>query len=149
MSALAEALKAEITRLARKEVKAQTEATRSAVKQYRHDIAKLKRTIASQQKQIEFLKGRERKRVEDGPKAVDDAMNGQVRWSARSVRSQRKRLGLSAEDFGRLIGVSPQTVYNWEQGVSRAREAQFAAFRELRDIGRREANRRLEALDEE
>ncbi len=149
MSALAEALKAEITRLARKEVKAQTEATRNAVKQYRHDIAKLKRTIANQQKQIDFMKGRERKRIAEGPEAADDAMNGQVRWSARSVRSQRKRLGLSAEDFGRLIGVSPQTVYNWEQGVSRAREAQFAAFRELRDIGRREANRRLEALDEE
>lgn len=148
MTALAEALKSEITRLARKEVKAQTEATRNAVKQYRHDIAKLKRTIESQQKQIEILKNRERKRAEGGPQVIDEAMNGQVRWSARSVRSQRKRLGLSAEDFGRLIGVSPQTIYNWEQGVSRAREAQFAAFRELREIGRREAQRRLDELDE-
>lgn len=147
MSTLTEALKAEITRLSRKEIKAQTETMRSAVVQYRKDIAALKKTIAKQQKQLDFLKNRERKRIEDGTETLDDAMQGQVRWSARSVRSQRKRLGLSAEDFGLLIGVSPQTIYNWEQGVSRAREEQFAKFREVREIGRREAQRRLEVLE--
>ena len=147
MSSVHEALKAEIIRLFCKEIKAQTESMRKAVVQYRHDIAALKKTIAKQQKAIDFLKGQERERIEDGPEVIDEAMNGQVRWSARSVKAQRKRLGLSAEDFGKLIGVSPQTIYNWEQGLSRAREEQFAKFREVRGIGKREALRRLEVLE--
>ncbi len=148
MSALTDALKAEITRLARKEIKTETESMRNAVNQYRHDIAALKKTIAKQQKQIDVLKRQEGKRIEEASEKLDAAMNGNVRWSSRSVRSQRKRLGLSAEDFGLLIGVSPQTIYNWEQGVSRAREEQFAKFREVREIGKREAMRRLELLEE-
>lgn len=147
MPSIQEALKAEIVRLSRKEIKTQTESMRNAVVQYRKDIAALKRTIAKQQKAIDFLKGQERKRIGQ-PEVIDEAMNGQVRWSARSVKSQRKRLGLSAEEFGLLIGVSPQTIYNWEQGLSRAREEQFAKFREVREIGRREAQRRLEVLEE-
>jgi len=147
MPNIAAVFREEMTRLARKEVKARTESMRKSIAQYRHDIASMKRTIAEQRKEIDFLKGREAKRIKSGPDPKA-SLNGNVRWSARSVRSQRKRLGLSAEDFGRLIGVSPQTVYNWEQGTSRARDEQFAAFREVREIGRREARRRLEMLGE-
>ena len=147
MPNIAAVFREEMTRLARKEVKAKTESMRKSIAQYRHDIASMKRRIAEQRKEIDFLKGREAKRIKSGPDPKA-SLNGNVRWSARSVRSQRKRLGLSAEDFGTLIGVSPQTVYNWEQGTSRARDAQFAAFRDVRGIGRREAQRRLEVLEE-
>jgi transcriptional regulator with XRE-family HTH domain len=63
------------------------------------------------------------------------------------VRAQRKRLKLSAEDFGKLLGVSAQTVYFWEQGRTRPRKAQFAALVAARSLGRREALARLEAID--
>jgi DNA-binding transcriptional regulator YiaG len=51
-----------------------------------------------------------------------------VRFSAKSVRSQRRRLGLSAEDYGKLVGVSPLTIHHWEQGKARPRKAQLAAL---------------------
>jgi DNA-binding transcriptional regulator YiaG len=66
-----------------------------------------------------------------------------VRFSSRSVKAQRRRLGLSAEDFGRLLGVSAQTVYHWERGKSRPRKSQLAALAATRALGKRAARERL------
>jgi DNA-binding transcriptional regulator YiaG len=129
--------------LARKEIKAETGATKQAVAQYRREIAKLKRQVAEQEKKITFLEDRERKRLEEPE--PEKAAEG-VRFSARSVTAQRKRLGLSAADYAKLVGVSPLTIYNWEKGKSRPRKEQLAALVAVRGIGKREALRRLELL---
>ena len=149
MTTLAVALKDEIRRLARKEIKAQTGSTAQAVARYRREIAKLKRQLREQDKKIAFLEAQKRKRLEE-PEAVEDATEG-VRFSARSVKAQRKRTGLSAAGYARLVGVSALTIYNWEQGKSRPRKEQFAALVALRGIGKREALAKLELLkaDEE
>ena len=56
--------------------------------------------------------------------------------------------GLSGtpSDFGRLVGASGQSVYNWEAGKTVPREGQQAALAAVRGLGKREAARRLEAL---
>ena len=46
-----------------------------------------------------------------------------LRFQARGLRSLRTRLGLGAEDFGRLIGVSGQSIYNWEAEKTTPRRA--------------------------
>ena len=74
------------------------------------------------------------------------AQRERPRFSPAWVTGHRSRLGLSAADYGRLVGVSAVTVYNWEKGIARPREQQFAAFVAVRGMGRREARRRLEAL---
>ena len=104
MADLANALKEEIRRLARKEIKAETGATKQAVAQYRREIASLKRQLQKQEKKIAFLENQERKRIEE-PQASDEAVEN-VRFSARSVAAQRKRSGLSAADYAKLVGVS-------------------------------------------
>jgi DNA-binding transcriptional regulator YiaG len=146
MANLAVALKDEIRRLAKKEVKALTGSTKEAVVQYRRDIARLKRQVQEQQRKLAFLESQEKKRISK-PEVAEGEMEN-VRFSARSVRAQRKRLRLSAEDYAKLLGVSALTVYNWENGKSRPRQAQFAALVALRGMGRREAIRRLDLLDE-
>ena len=144
MPNLAGTLKDEIRRLARKEVKAATGTMQKSVVQYRREIAGLKRTLQAQEKEIAALA----KRQENGQS--EPAMTGEaeekVRYSAKSVRSQRKRLGLSAADFAKLVGVAPLTIYQWEHGKNRPRKAQLQRLVAVRDIGRREAQRRLEAL---
>ena len=65
MANLAAALKEEIRRLARKEVKAQTESTTQAVARYRREIAQLKRQLREQQKKIAFQEKQERQRLRD------------------------------------------------------------------------------------
>ena len=69
-----------------------------------------------------------------------------VRFSARSVKAQRSRLGLSAADYGKLVGVSGLTIYNWEHDKSRPRQAQLAALVAVRGIGKREALLKLAEL---
>ena len=45
-----------------------------------------------------------------------------------------------------LVGVTGQTVYNWEQGKSKPRDEQLAALLAVRELGQREAWKRLELL---
>jgi DNA-binding transcriptional regulator YiaG len=66
-----------------------------------------------------------------------------LRFSARSVKAQRRRTGLSAADYAKLVGVSPLTIYNWEHHKSRPRREQFAALVALRNLGKREAKAKL------
>jgi DNA-binding transcriptional regulator YiaG len=144
MPNIAVVLKDEIRRLARKEVKSQTIATRRAVAQVRKDITALKRLVQAQQKRLAFFVSQAEKQT-GRPQAADETLAG-VRFSARSVRAQRNRMGLSAEDYGALVGVSGLTIYNWEHGKARPRKAQFAALVAVRTIGKREALKRLEAV---
>jgi DNA-binding transcriptional regulator YiaG len=138
-------LKEEICRLAKKEIKADTSATKRAVAQYRRDIAKLKRQMASQAKEIAILKAQDEKRPGQ-PQAKDDGELEGMRFSARSVKAQRARLKLSAANYGKLVGVSGLTVYSWESGKSRPRKQQFARLVAVRGLGRREALRKLDQL---
>jgi DNA-binding transcriptional regulator YiaG len=131
------ALKDEIRRLARKEIKAQTGKTARAVAQYRREIAKLKRQLREQEKKIKLLAAQNVKGLDKPEKA--ESLNGSVRFSARSAKAQRSRTGLSAADYARLVGVSALTVYNWEHGKTRPRKEQLASLVALRGISKRGA----------
>ena len=144
MPNIATLLKQEITRLARKEVKAQTDAIRNATAQYRRDIAHLKRQAAGLSKQVAYLEHQERKRT---AKRAPAANTEGRRFSARGLKTHREKVGLSAADYAMLVGVTGQTVYNWEQGKSKPRDEQLAALVTARDLGKREALKRLELLE--
>lgn len=142
MPNIAAVLKDEIRRLARKEAKSQGIVARRAVAQHRREIARLKKLIQLQSRKIASLA--------QGGGAVasesisDDGMK--IRFSSRSVRAQRRKLGLSAQDYGKLVGVSGQTIYHWEMGRARPRKSQFERLVGVRNIGRREAATRLQSL---
>lgn len=144
MPNLATVLKDEIRRLARKEVRQEVEPTRKLVAQQRRDIAELKRQVQQQERTIAFLQQREKQRLAKKP---TEQLAQNARFSPTRLRSQRERLGLSAADYARLVGVSAQSIYLWEQGKSRPRPQQLAALVAVRGIGKREAQRRLEMLD--
>jgi DNA-binding transcriptional regulator YiaG len=144
MTTLALALKDEIRRLARKEIKAQTGRTARAVARYRHEIARLKRQQREHEKKIVFLEVQAHKTLHS-PAAVAE-LNGDARFSARSAKAQRQRTGLSAADFAKLVGVSSLTIYNWEHNKTHPREEQFAALVAVRGLGKREAQTKLELL---
>jgi DNA-binding transcriptional regulator YiaG len=83
---------------------------------------------------------------QQGQPSVEEVPLENARFSGRSVKAQRTRLGLSAADYGKLVGVSGLTVYNWEHGKSRPRQAQLAALVAVRGIGKREALAKLAEL---
>lgn len=78
--------------------------------------------------------------------AESEVQEGSLRFRPAGMAANRKRLGLSAADFGLLVGATGQSVYSWEQGKSKPRGKHLAAIAALRGIGKREVSVRLEAL---
>ena len=144
MANLASILSDKIRRVARREIRGQTQKTRRITAQHRRDIAALKRQVAALARTVAFLEKQEQRRVASPPAAPQEAKG--VRFSARSVKAQRARLGLSAKDFGRLVGVAALTIYSWESGKFRPRAKQLAGLAAVRHLGRREARQRLEMI---
>ena len=143
MSDLMRSLRDEIRRQTKKTFRADIDKLQKTVSQQRRDIAKIKRDLEAAQKRISFLETQERKRIA-GSKSEKP-----VRFSAKSVKSHRSRLGLSAAEYGKLIGVSGPTIYQWERGKSRPRKPQIEMLVEVRSIGRKEARARLRILADE
>lgn len=136
-------IREEISRLSRRESRSQVDATKKATAKHRKDIAALKRDIAQLQRQVSQLA---RKVLGGAPAVSSDPSVKRARFGAKGLRSQRSRLGISQTELGMLLGVSAQTVYNWESGSTRPRNAQLAKLATLRGIGKREVGERLEQL---
>jgi DNA-binding transcriptional regulator YiaG len=113
--------------------------------QHRRDLAALKRQVALLLRTVSFLETQEKRRVAEQPTPVPEEMTGR-RFRAGGVKSHRQKLGLSASDYGRLVGVSELSVYHWESGKSRPRPEQLAKLAAVRGLGKREAIKRLELL---
>ncbi|MFO1246562.1 MAG: helix-turn-helix transcriptional regulator [Ramlibacter sp.] len=144
MPNIAAVLKEEIARVARKELRGDTARFKKASAQYRSDIAALKRRITELEKQLGKLS---RQSGKAGAKAdAPAAGRSSLRFSAKGLAAQRKRLGLSAAQVAALLGVSGQSIYKWEDGKARPRASQLPAIASLRTMGKREANARLAAL---
>jgi DNA-binding XRE family transcriptional regulator len=149
MPNLASVLKTEISRISRKEVRAETESLKKAAAVQRSEIASLKRRIQELEKQLKALSKAAGRSAVKAPAALVAESEGDaegLRFRAEGMASNRKRLGLSAADFGLLVGATGQSVYSWEQGKSKPRAKALATIAALRGIGKREVAKRLEAL---
>jgi DNA-binding transcriptional regulator YiaG len=143
MPNIAAVLKDEISRLARKDIRSETAVFKKASAQHRRDIAELKRHVSNLQGRVSLL---EKQVLRDVSSQVADADAKGVRFTAKGLRSQRKRLGLSAADCGKLVGVTAQTIYSWENEESRPRKRQLPVLASIRHMGKREVQSRLEQL---
>ena len=142
MPNVAAILKEEIVRLARKEIKREQTTTRKVIARQRKEIADLKLRVSALTREVS-AGARRRQAV---PAAQGDGDEPRVRFSAKGLQSMRARLGLTAGDFAKLVGVSAQSVYNWENEHSSPRASQRQQLAALRTVGKREAQARLEAL---
>ena len=140
MPNLSAILKSEITRLARKEIKTAVDPVRKANSTLRREIAELKRQVASLQRDLRASAKAPRAKQEPAGQARN------VRFSPKGLSTLRARLGLSAADFGRLVGASGQSIYNWEASKATPRANQQAALAAVRGLGKKEAAKRLDAL---
>ena len=57
------------------------------------------------------------------------------RVSADSIRSFRSRVAMTREQFARLLGVSPGSIFGWETGRTTPRGRSAARFLEVRKQG--------------
>jgi DNA-binding transcriptional regulator YiaG len=147
MPNLASVLGEQIKRMSRRALSGETRTIRRLTAQHRRDIAALKRQVAALQKTVTYLERQEKRRVAQQPAAAPASNGDGLRFRVDGLKSHRARLGLSAGDFGKLLGVSGQAVYNWENGTSKPRRSQVAKLASIRALGKREAHKRLEMLN--
>jgi DNA-binding transcriptional regulator YiaG len=131
-----------IARVAKREVHALIGPARKTATEAKREVGDLKRRMADLERQIAQLK----KATLSVQRLAPVDAEPSPRYTARGVRAQRDRLGLSAEDFGRLLGVSSQAVYNWEHGTARPRLRLQEQMALLRKITKSEARARLKSL---
>lgn len=150
MPNIATVLKAEVGRLARKELRSQTDGLRKTIASQRADIAALKRRLHELEAALKVLNRSVGAvaglRQPLAAKAPSDSERSDLRFRAQGMANNRRRLGLSAADFGLLVGATGQSIYAWESGRSRPRAENLAAIASLRGLGKREVAERLSAL---
>ena len=140
MPNFASALKGEISRLSTKAAKQHVAPVQSTTSALRKQVSVLKKQLQTLEREVAALK---RQAVRTRPDAQPED-ESQVRFTAKGLRSLRARLGLSAGEFGRLLDVGQQTIYNWESEKTQPRRAQVPAIAALRKLGKREVRARLE-----
>jgi transcriptional regulator with XRE-family HTH domain len=141
----------QIRRLARREVRTSSVIVKRATSQYRHAIALLKKQVAALTRRLGQIEKR-------GPgAAISESTGGGggggaviegARFRAMGVKAHRAKLGLSAADYAKLVGVSPLTIYHWEHGKARPRNKEtLGKWLAIRGLGKREALERLGISD--
>lgn len=142
MPNIAAVLKEEIARVARREVRGETEKLKKASTQYRAQIAELKRQVTALQKEVASLAKMNRREKPVAPE-ID---GGKIRWSPSRLKAHRERLEMSAEKFGKLFNVSGQTIYNWEGGTRPGKE-HLAMIAQIRKLSKRQARAIVDVKD--
>lgn len=106
MPNIASILKAEISRVARKEVRAEIETLKKASVAHRASIAELRRQVNALEKELRRVaKGATRSAT--APDSANEAAGGtRRRFSATRLAAHRAKLELSAASYGQLVGVS-------------------------------------------
>lgn len=144
MPSLLPSLNDHVRRLARREIRAQTQRTKRASSQHRRDIAALKRLIKALASRLILVEKRAGKAA-PAIAAAGASAEG-LRFRRDGFKTHRTKLGLSAADYGKLIGVSGLTIYHWEQGKAKPRRKHLPAIASIRGLGKREVMQRLADL---
>jgi DNA-binding transcriptional regulator YiaG len=144
MPRLADVLRAEIIRISRRESRIATAGIREAKIKLTKTVADLKKKIAKLQAENKWLVAAEKKRLAQKPQIAPEASK-KARLTSRGIRRLRKKLALSQAELAKLLGASTQTVHMWEtkKAPLRLRENTLAAVLSARELGAREAKRRI------
>jgi DNA-binding transcriptional regulator YiaG len=144
MSNVAKALKAEISRISRKEAKSITGPIAKSNAGLKKIVADLKKRLAALEKENKHLLAGVKRQKREVPPAPTETTR-KARITSTTIRSLRNRLGLSQADFGKLAGVTTGAVYLWEnrEGPLTLREKTKAALLSIKGMGAKEAKEKL------
>jgi DNA-binding transcriptional regulator YiaG len=82
------------------------------------------------------LVGTLQKQVPEQAPTVAAGVIEKARLRVDGLKGHKARLGLPAKDYGKLMGVSGLTIYNWEAGKSKPRGSQLPRIVAVRRIGK-------------
>ena len=149
MSNIAKALKAEISRVSRKEAKNATGPIAKANIDLKKNVADLKKRLDALEKENKrLLAGVKKDKPVLAPGPLEEAKKARI--TSTTIRSLRKRLRLSQAEFAKLTGVTTHMVYLWEnkEGPLNLREKSKTAILSIKGMASREAKEKLANAEE-
>lgn len=147
MPNIANLLKDEINRLARKEIRSACTPLQQQLRELRKTVRQQRETIDGLQQRIDQLQALSSSPTEKILEASSVDEDKQIRLSGTSIKKHRQRLGLSQGELGQLLNVSTNTVVRWEQDTSKPRAAYRTGLAQLRTMGVREVKKLLAAME--
>ena len=142
MPNIAQILREEITRLARKEIRAACDPLRKQVRTLRQTVKAQGETVAKLEKSMGKMAALSSDNSASLYAPEEEKTRGRV--TPASIKRHRNRLKLSQAELGSLLDVSTNTIVRWEAGTSKPRVQHRAALLKMRDLGRREVTKMLE-----
>ncbi len=121
MANVMKALKEEIVRISRSEIKVALAPIKSVNASQRKYIADLRRQVAELEKENKQITRQLEKLGATMPQPEPEEDIGRAWITAAGVRSTRKRLRLSQKAFAELVGVSVPTVVGWESSKNKGK----------------------------
>ena len=136
----------EVRRLAKKETKDEIARLKKDSVELRRALSDLKKKFASLQKAVRSG-GRGAKPAAAEGEATEGA--DRTRISSKTIITLRKRMGLTQAEFAKLVGVTGQSIYQWEskEGQLRFRGGAKERINAIKSFGARDARKRLDEMN--
>ena len=148
MSNVVKVLKAEISRISKREAKSAIQAIGKSNTWLRKTVAYLKKRLLLLEKENKRLTAAMKKYQPESPQKDDQGEGRKARFTSRGIRAFRKKLCISQADFGKLLGTTPHAVYLWEkkEGALSLRDKTKAAILSIRGLSATGAKEKLVEL---
>ena len=149
MTAFSDAFRAEVLRMARKEIKGELGNLRKTVTAQRSEIAALKRDVKDLVSQVEGLHKAAARQAAPGKTQAQDAeiparKGRRFQFKAEALSTKREQLGLSQQAMASLLEASTLSVARWEGGKAMPRAKQLERIQVVLKMGKREALAKLQ-----
>ena len=139
-------LKEEIARLAKKEAKALLAPAAEHFAGLKKAVSELKRKVATLESKVARLE----KDASPAPKGIRLPSSEKLdksRLGPSNILKLRTKLDLTRGEMAALINVSQNSIFLWEKGEAKPREAAKAKIIALRGLGKRKIHKILGGLD--
>ena len=136
MGKFEEAIRKEVLRLVRKEMKQHVLPLEKEVRELRRALNRAQQTVPGAQPAV---------RPTVLNLTVDEATVRKARLSGDLIRKLRRRLGVSQSQLAAIVGVTPGAVAQWELSSVTPRGKNREALVALRKVSRREVKAALQA----
>lgn len=141
MNTFSNAFRAEVVRMARKELKPELQGMRKALTSHRSEIAALKREVKALTSQLKATQKSVKVPAQAALAEETPARKGGRKWvfKPEALSAKRAEFGLSAKEMGKLLQAGHLSVYRWETGKASPRAAQLERIHNVLSLGKRKA----------
>ncbi|MFI8616312.1 helix-turn-helix domain-containing protein [Acidovorax sp. NPDC077693] len=147
MNTFSNAFRAEVVRMARKELKPELQGMRKAITSHRSEIAALKRDVKNLTSQLKAAQRQTQAAAAAEPsnsvKAQKQAASDTFEFAPEMLARMRQALGATQLQMAALLAVSPLSYSRWEKGQTQPRTKQLAKIEDVVRMGLVKAGKKM------